>query len=440
MKTFLLNLKNWISRVFAAMIGNSKDETNSIDDIPNPNKYFESSIEINTIEKDQDVPKTFRQILSEIGKVGENFRKAGISDGMLSMNKSAIDSIVSDSVRRTRAYVETIFKGLEQEVKTILGGAESLRSQANDLLKINEKYLGTLTKAYQWRPNSFSSLLGMFYVGVGLMLIVADAILSFKITNQGFDLTAPHEKYGMAIGIALCAVYIKIYFDMYILPSLERSVTMFKKENLPGITDNSDDIERIKTVWKIRFGFNTFLFALCLVTIIALGYFRFKFINYMVEEKEILNQVLTQGEFSNGTLNLPKNPVDLKSVTKWAFILLALLFPLIGGICGAMGVHKIRNRIILAKARYRYKKAQKKLIKQEVKVSALEQQLASYECYLDWCEEEGAFIKDTTSYYKDCYYHGYEHGFQKRNINLDLFQRALEMRKQYAAHTRRLNH
>ena len=62
------------------------------------------------------------------------------------------------------------------------------------------------------------------------------------------------------------------------------------------------------------------------------------------------------------------------------------------------------------------------------------------DCDLKWCEKEGAFIEDTTAYYKDCYYHGYEYGFQKRNVDLDLFQRALDMRKQYAAQSRRLNY
>ncbi|GAB5398812.1 MAG: hypothetical protein Aureis2KO_03970 [Aureisphaera sp.] len=420
MTTKLNQLKNWgkgiIGSVFKKKDDNGETVKNPYSNIPSPEMFFTKTYTIEAVDEDMEASKTLKKMLSEIAQLGEYFRKVGDIDGQYGVEEKSMLDIVRNAALRTRAYIETIFSGQRDGVLSKLESKNAILEYSKSDFERNDRNLTKIQKAQQWRPNSYSRPLGWIYTMAGLALIIADLILSVQITQQGFELETGVEKWGMALGIAICTIYVKIYFDMYILPSLERSITAFKRENLPGVEDNVKELKRVFMVWKYRFGFNTFLLILCLSTIVVLGLFRFHHFIYSIKTGASL----------------------FGWETKWAFILVSLLFPLIGGICSAFGIYKFSNAATLSKAKARFEESKQKFNNAQQEVSLISQRLKNYGSYVSWCSLEGTFIKENTDFFYACYRHGYEYGFQKQTAELDLFDRAREMRKQFAARNARI--
>jgi len=279
--------------------------------------------------------------------------------------------------------------------------------------------------------------MGVVYIIVAILLIIADIPLSVKLTKEGFVLKEWWEVIAMSLGIALCTVYVKIYYDEFIAHPIEKSVTQFKPKNLPGVDQNEQELKSIKTTWLVRFSVKTFILLFSLVTIMALGIFRFQFFEGQVKRSfNATNTTNTTGGLTYNTPsgsgnNLYTDYFDWK--TKTAFILITILFPVIGGVCASLGADKIQN--------YRELKQTDKncALKQQVYLNSLkdlnevEKRLKNCANYLKWCSEEGNFIIEYTSFFISHYVHGYERGIIKANLGKDLFNKAEELRKKLIA-------
>lgn len=404
-----------------------KKVENPYANIPNPDSYFKETFTINTVNQDLEAAETLKTILSEIAESGEYFRKIGDVDGQYGVEEKSMHSIVRNAALRTRAYIETIFLGQRDGVKSELEAKQVLLDYAKKDFENEDANLEREIKAKQWKPKSYFLFLGFLYVLIGVGLIYADVVISLKTGADIFELNDRYEELGMAIGIALCTIYIKIYFDLYFLPSIEKSVTTFKKENLPGCSDDIEEIKKIKRVWNYRLIFHTLLFILCITTIVFLGISRFNLIEpEIIKDLIELETIKSKDEYKRNIYNI------------LSFILVSLLFPLIGGICTAIGIHKIGNSIIIRKAKSQFNKSKERYNEAQKEVSLLNKRLNNYESYVSWCSVEGTFIADNTDFFYACYNHGYDYGFQKQTAQLDLYERAKQMRKQFAARNSRL--
>jgi len=419
------NLKK-VSKVFKKK-NNTSQKGEGKDSIPDPEydlpdftKLFEDFKGVD-IEGGVAQTKDSESALSMIGNVGEHFRELGFKDGiLLGAEGEAIKSIVRNAAFKIQAYIESRFLSKRDEIRSRLQEIEFSIQQSQDELDSNQSYFNKLQQAKRWLPKSYSFLLSCFYIISGLVLIAADFGISLDTLSQGFLIQNELEKYLIAFGIAFSTAYIKIYFDLYLLPTIEKSVTTFKKANLPGIDDDPKDIKKVKQVWNTRFIFNSFIFLICIVMFYVLAEFRYFTLKTMQEEAlgAQIGQFLSVGRIS--------------------FVTLSLMFPVIGGICMAMGINKFINIIIFFNAKWDFERSKKRINRKKKKLSLWKQRLDSFENYVRWCNRDGDFLKEMAEYFYAIYRHGYEYGFQKRTKDMDLFKRSKELRKQFAARNVRI--
>jgi hypothetical protein len=410
-------------------------------DMPDASSLFRNTININTngiFPETENAENAF----SIIGSFGEYYRELGFKNGILfGAKQQSIMTILRNAASRIRAFIElNFFFNRIEAIQSKLEQAQFLRAQAEHELTLNNDYYRKVEKAMRWRPNAFSLSLSLLYVFSGLILIAADVAISISTIRDGFDIVNIVEIILMAMGIAFSTIYIKIYFDLYILPSIERSVTMFKADNLPGINSTEKkEKNTVKFIWGLRSLFNTALFIFCIYSFFLVANFRFE--NYkrdslekVTEKSRNLSTLFEEENTSKPDNTKAKQELSIfLDLGKDPYVYLSLLFPLVGGICMAMGINKGRNFHILRKARKKFDRAKTLLSNLKEEEILYSEQLKNFQHYAKWCEEGGRFIDDVSDYFHANYIHGYQYGFQKRTKDLDLFKRTKELRKQFAA-------
>ncbi|MFK7749044.1 MAG: hypothetical protein AB8B65_11670 [Kordia sp.] len=402
MKDFLKKAIEWFSNTKSTP-ANGKLYPN----LPSMKKYFGDALNIKKIDQDAEVSKTLKEFLDTINENGQQFRSIGEDDGTYGIVENSMKDIMRNMASSLRSYVETIFIGLRNNLKTQTESKKEFVKDAKEKHESDAKYLKKLTNLYRWKPKSFSLPIGLLYLAAGITMVLADVYLLVGFVEEianNYD-----EALIISTGIGLSTFYIKIFFDQYLFFSIEKSVTRYKKENLPGIKDeNEADIKVIKRTYNFRFFFNLSILIICILTFIFLAFFRFE--TFLIQ-----------------------NSKAASTITQITFIFISLLFPLIGGICAAVGLNKIQNFSILKTAKNQFEENTNELRLLQKELSKLEQLLQNCESYVKWCDINGDFTKNSTDFFYACYLHGYELGFKKQTINMDLFQRAKEMRKQFAA-------
>lgn len=409
-------ITNFFGKVLKKPTVESHTDEPSIEDLkklPDPAEYFSQTYMINHVDNDQELNKTFKNIHYEIGKIGDNFRQLGVNDGQFGVHESTMQSIVGNVSQSTQAYIETIFLGHHDAIKIDLQAKQSTVAKVESDFDTCRENLNKVNAAKNWKPSKYSPFSCILYLVSGFGLILSDIVLSFQITKNGFALEHSLEQWGMAIGIALATIYVKYFFDKYLLPPMERSVSAFKQENLPGVNDRSRDIIQVRLIWFLRFVFNTVVLAFFLVTIYKIGEFRFE---YLEGENQYMDP-----------------PVEFTEITEEAFLLISLLLPIIGGICSAIGIRILENILFYRDTRRKFNKQRKELDRSQNELNLRAKKLKNFENYVNWCKLDGPFINNTAKFFYACYVHGYEFGFQKRNAGMDLFDRAKELRKYQAA-------
>lgn len=390
--------------------------------------------EMPEIRLEGDIALNKKHFLAYMARIGEKFRLAGEVDGIYEQRNYAIYDIIKTRVLQIRAYLESIFQGEYDKADVDVKTKQEIFDKVKEEDDAQSKYAQQIKKRRYKNYKEFSPILGGIYLLAAALLIFADVPLAIKLTKEGFQLTQFWEVMAMSIGIALCTIYTKIYYDEYIGSSVEQSVTRFK--DLTNIDyQNESELKILKWAWRRRFIVKTFILIFSFATILILGFFRFQVFIYLLTGGNSAS-----GNVSQATLDVISNPL-----TQWAFILVTLLFPLIGGVCASLGFDRMQNynenKNIYKESRI--KEATRLKASKDLEEAKKRKQICS--AYLKWCgkffnendslnlDDNINFVEDYTLYFISCYAHGYERGMTTNNLRKEIFPKAEEFRKRIIA-------
>lgn len=364
--------------------------------------------------KTKDISSIKKNLLQILAKVGKQFQCDGERDGYRGMSPVPANGMIKNYVTNIQHYLNALFEGEDLALDTELKSQEKVFHQAEKEYTRHLDYYNLLTDKYRMNYKYFSLILGILYTLFSLLLIAADIPLSLKVTQEVFLIEENVEKWLMAIGIALSAFYIKVFYDEYLSQSLENVVNKFKPENLPGVKEH--EVSKIKTTWLIRFIIKLLICLFCIVTIIILAYTRFNFFTH--------NPDLVGG----------LDPSQKEIFTHWSvntgFILISLLFPLMGGVLASLGIDKIQHFFAIRNAKRKCRKREKRYITEFKKYSEVVKLKDNCDSYLSWCKNDSRFSHEYSEYFIACYHYGYETGQLKRMEEEDIFTASERMRKQ----------
>lgn len=390
---------------------------------------FDGIGEMPEMKLESDVVATKRVFLEYMTRIGERFRIAGEADGALEQKSYAITDIVKTRVLQIQAYLESIFRGEYDRADADVINKTQKFENAKTEHDAQKEYAGDLKARYRKNYKDFSRGMGWVYLIAAFLLVAADYPLALKLTRDGFQLVEWWATPLMSLGLALCTLYIKIYYDEFIGSAAEQSVTRFT--DMKGVRENSD-INKVKWSWWAKSFVKTVILGLSIGTIITLGFFRFQ-----VYEPTLRAQVPDPSLVSN----------YVNSLTKAAFILITLLFPLIGGVCASLGVDRLQNSREDRTIDEKCKKTESAKLNASQELEDAKKRRRVCLSYLKWCgkniddpeggkvedSENSDFVEDYTLYFLACYTHGYERGMTLKNLESDTFTKADEFRKRMVA-------
>ena len=385
---------------------------NPYKNVPDPAIVFKDTLGMNDINRDSKIPENLKSILIEIENMGDRLRKLGESDGPYQLRYKTIKEITNSSAERTSRYIETIFKGIGEGLKTKKEIKRKEEARVTEDVNDAKVYLDKLIAAKYWLPKNFLLWEIIIFFVFGITLLGGDFVLSLTGTKEAF-LLQQWEAILMSLGITACSIYIKVYYDDYLLSNIERTVTRFKHENLNGISDNSSE-SKLRRVWHLRTCLKTLFLLIALSGIYFLGELRYQVLS-------AINPTISSFTYSRIT-----------------FVILSVLFPLIGGICIAMAIKKMRGYSLLWTTKRKVKKNRKKLYEIQEQLSKWEQDLENCNSYIEWSKTTN-FIEGLTKFLFSCYLHGYEYAFRKHNMKLNVIEKAKEIRRLFSGDHAQLN-
>jgi hypothetical protein len=305
-----------------------------------------------------------------------------------------------------------------------------------------EAYYNYVKYQYRYFPRYYSWKLGLMYLLIALALVLADIPLALTLIRHGFNLPGTEltdlfqgnfwdkiadnwETVTTAMGIALCTVYIKIFYDDFIgTPYAGKAMTFrkFIEENDMGIPQPANEElfakikkeDRFKKWWKIG------LVLFTLAVIIILGLFR---------QETSVASARQAAALQQGT---PLNPADIFELTflgRLAFVGVTILFPVIGGICLSHSLTNFQNMRRLAKAQTSYESSRNKYLYSVEQFSIIEKQFEDLDAADKRFNEEEKIIEEYRAYLVSFYRRGYAIGaMQPGDTGGDFFSRVMEWR------------
>ncbi len=333
--------------------------------------------------------------------------------------------------------------------------------------EVAEKYRNEIFTRKELYPRSYSRWLAYFYVTLALMLIIADIPLALKLTQYGFNLHTDFgahsidnlfikqpdclpgeniighiwlvfannwEVFVLAIGIALCTVYIKIFYDDFVGYPIDKAARQF--EILNRFKDFTvDDKKSIRRKYRARIFLKVVILLLTLGTIVYLGLFR-------AETSAIMDKALIgSSSFSDVTVpigmednfNDSKTTPDVQSdgklslLTKICFILITILFPVIGGICLSLGIGNFQNRREIEESSQYFEQRNHEYLDALGVFTEVAKNKEICENNLKRVTKND-FVEEFTNFFYYCYQHGYERGVVEPDKSLDIYDRVQKLR------------
>lgn len=391
----------------------------------------------------------------QVSLVGSSFMRIGYKDGILGKDKTLVETLAKTWVLNFRDSQKEKCDSKVKEYEGEVQIKKQLFEDAKSDYDLQQKHNHFLNKDYRRDSRKFSLFLGILYIVISLSLILADIPLALKLTQQGFDLdmdkentvqmlfenpwevfTGNWEVFILAIGIALCAIFIKIYYDEFIGTPVDKVVTELK--NLNDV-ESEEEKKAAKIIKRRRFRAKTGLLCFSLATIILLGIFRFQTVQRIDREHRIASTSLSNNSFTfledeNATaanLELPEQSFFEMGVNLLTFIFITLLFPIIGGICASLGLNHLHNRRILKRSRKLLSQSQTLFNKSKADLVSSEKEFIKWNNRQTWCKQE-KFVNQISDFLYKCYLHGYETGYlspEKAHGRGDIYSQAEELRR-----------
>jgi hypothetical protein len=442
-KTFFVKLAVGIKQFFfrkqpdQATTAPATDATNN--NLDNDDSYVEYNAKIGELN-DVMVNLGLHQRISATQKY---MYEMGRRDGALGVALKNLAEIARATAQEMFRHIYVILQGslaaLEAEKKT-----RHKIMEYDDLChQRDQAYHDYVQYQYRFFPRTYSWFLFGFYLFIGLALILADMPLALKLIQDGFNIAGggtdsqsiPHlfignfweivalnwETFTTAMGISLCTVYIKIFYDEFIgTPYANKTMTFrrFTQEN--NLNNSEQETEAMQQDIKKEYGYKrawkTGLAFFTVAAIVVLALFR-------------LQTAYQSGNF------------ELSFASGAAFVIITVLFPIIGGICLSHALTNFQNMVRLQRARRKCAQSRKEYL------SAMEAYTLVQKKYEDlWatserlCEED-RMVEEYQDYLKAFYIRGFSTGGMQPEKYIkgeDFYSKVMEWRNM--AISRKINH
>lgn len=285
----------------------------------------------------------------------------GRRDGSLGVVLHNLVEIARANARELFRHIYVILKGKLAALKAGYDAAAIVKEYDETLYKREQAYYDYVKYQYRFFPRSHSFFLFLLYLVFAVALIIADMPLALTLIQNGFNLAggADRETFPFlfkdnfwqiiaanwettitAVGIALCTIYIKIYYDEFVGTPYANKLMTFKRFLIENGIEHLEDTEiNIKKEHNKKEKWKTGLFIFTIASIVILAIFR-------LQTTIAINEAFTINFFSGA-----------------AFIAITILFPLIGGICLSYSLNNIQNLTRLWAAKGKCKKSRRKWIR-----------------------------------------------------------------------------
>lgn len=427
---------------------------------------------------------------------GSDFRMMGKFDGIKGIDNKEIEQVASAYATTLVEFIKASSNGKLEAFGSEMEVKKKIMDDEEHRYRSAQNHLDEMTHYYHKHPRSFSFLLFMLYIVIALFLIIADIPLAKTLIEKGFDLVV--DSYGswlLTIGIAFCAVYIKIYYDDYIASPLGFYVSQFKKNpgvvgdkkeeidqkeletNLDNKNQNVDlarmanktsDVETNQTTWQkiwitacnifypdpidegskqlrrelfythlefwIKFLIKTAILGLSLYTIWTLGEFRYQ--NISNSERNIINEYV---EWKVNKMGKDSNQITEEAfgITLLAFRLITLIFPIISGVCLSIAMSNLQNIFRFRNARIAFQRYQIKFLNSLEKYNLVNKKYHDFKGIFDeWLGKEKG--KDHMDYFKKVFISYYLIGQKGGFYEPDYFERESDLYSQIEKMRRKL--
>jgi len=333
-------------------------------------------------------------------------------------------------------------------LKTKLEGSRDRKEKATTILKQAEDYRHDVNTREQLYPKQFSSTISWLYMIIGFLLILADIPLALMVTEKIFDFERsdtihsikdllnipvgdkctnlfPHilkvlagnwQLVIMTMGVALSSIYFKVFYDDFMAYPTDKAVRQFEdlafkhRRNAPAASEDAAAVEEKNTQKELEkmlkkhnhknIGKILILFF-TLSTIFVLGMLRAE-----IEKGSGLNHVM--------------------------YIMLTILFPVIGGILFSLGMGNFHNRRERRFSEKHFINKMEEHTKTIEEFTSCEMEVSTYTSFIKKCED--GFVQDNfEKMFQHSYLHGYQRGVVNPDKDLDMYDRAQRFRDRLLA-------
>lgn len=393
--------------------------------------------------------------LQQFISMGESFRKSGYYAGQWGVRENDIAASAAMQVRITKGLIDEKSQSNQRRLKSQVEILGTIKKNAERDYETKNSYYEKLNRAYQYNHKQFSWVLGGIYGFFAVLLILADIPLALELTRQGFNLkTDPNnaiadlfvlnanegfilhflkvlasnwEVVFLATGIALCTIYIKIFYDDYIGIPLENLIKKASEspradyeevKQAEGDDDSTGEFvagketpvdkkkisDKFSRLWWVRFFVKLSVLLILLSTIAVLGGFRY----YVVTTDSV---------------------TAAPGITFFTYLFLTLIFPIISGICASLSLSNLHNWAEKRKAEKENSEARKEVLRATDEFRVKEEEMERNSGFIKWLEEDKT-IQLLTDYLISSYQSGYKFGYlhPEWTFGGDLFTRAEALR------------
>lgn len=393
----------------------------------------------------------FRELLM---KVGNAYWNRGKEDGKLGQNKVNLSKIAVVDAEFIKDDIRSSYKAKVDQLQSRIKIKQQIYNHAEKDYNDSNLFYERAFKEFGRNSRYFSRSLAILYLLVALLLIFADIPLALELTQQGFDLDLGQnfqikqlfespvhvfqenwEVFILAFGVALCSIFIKIFYDEFIERPLEKILIQFRDLSETTSEEEKDLIQRKQ---KKRNLVKKGILSLTFITIICLGVFRYQTIEHENRQEELAmkDQLLynsyNRSQESSANADSGKIGKDKfeRIITGLSFILITLLFPTIGGVCFSIGSNYWGNRNDLNKSKELAETSKNAFLIASKELEELTIEYSNWEGALEWCNSPD-FVNHIEQLFLNYYDHGYQRGMIEPDPKIaekDLYTQAVEFR------------
>lgn len=355
-------------------------------------------------------------------QVGNQFLLNGQIHGRQGVPRQTLEAERS-AVSRAHYILVTLRSWYQIKLAALKGkykAASEARAIREEQFKEAERWRAEVERDFQDDTSKHSRFNAWLYLVFGLGLVVADIPFSWQLTAVGFGFH-PEWKWDaealfnvlltgvVAFGIAAAAVFIKYYHDVVLAPHLRAAVSMLRTGHPHGIGEMTRRRWRkVEAVWSFRFLVLTGLLVFVICTLWQTGAYRYDTLVVKDRQEKLSAQnAKLQDDEQFYIDNNMEVPADIRAAVKseedlvreerqrqadltplereqddrkrLIFILLTLMFPIMGGIMVSIAIRMLRARADRRQAKQLYREVEDFYGAKSAEVIQLEQEIEIFD-------------------------------------------------------------